>query len=166
VGQRRVGKAAERAGTKYASSVIYHSKRLIGCKYGDSVLQDCKALRWPFKVVDQGDGAAGIQITVAGQPKMVTPEEVGAGVLSYLKKVAEEFIGRPVKKAVITVPAYFNDSQRQATRYVRVMAMCIYFMCIAHVNRQCMCVAVYLYIYVYIHTCVYYVDIIHMYIYI
>jgi molecular chaperone DnaK len=48
--------------------------------------------------------------------QVVTPEEVGAGVLSYLKKVAEEFIGRPVSKAVITVPAYFNDSQRQATR--------------------------------------------------
>jgi molecular chaperone DnaK (HSP70) len=51
-------------------------------------VQDCKALRWPFKVVDQGEGAAGIQITVAGQPKVVTPEEVGAGVLSYLKKVS------------------------------------------------------------------------------
>ena len=114
--QRRVGKAAERAGTKYASSVIYHSKRLIGCKYGEAVLQDAAKLRWPFKVVDQGDGGAAIEITVAGEPRMVTPEEVGAGVLSYLKKVAEEFIGRPVKKAVITVPAYFNDSQRQATR--------------------------------------------------
>lgn len=116
VKQRRVGKAAERAGTKYASSVIYHSKRLIGCKYGEKVLQDAANLRWPFRVVDQGDGNAGIQITVAGQPKLVTPEEVGASVLSYLKKVAEEFIGRPVRKAVITVPAYFNDSQRQATR--------------------------------------------------
>mmetsp|Transcript_12024 Transcript_12024/g.28074 ORF Transcript_12024/g.28074 Transcript_12024/m.28074 type:complete len:548 (+) Transcript_12024:71-1714(+) len=114
--QRRVGKAAERAGTKYASSVIYHSKRLIGNKYGEAVLQDAAKLRWPFKVVDQGDGGAAIQITVAGEPKVVSPEEAGAGVLSYLKKVAEEFIGRPVKKAVITVPAYFNDSQRQATR--------------------------------------------------
>ncbi|EKX48806.1 heat shock protein 70-like protein [Guillardia theta CCMP2712] len=120
--QRRVGKAAERAGTKYASSVIYHSKRLIGCRYGEKVIQDAANLRWPFRVVDQvvtflqGDGGAAIQITVAGQPKIVTPEEVGAGILSYLKKVAEEFIGRPVKKAVITVPAYFNDSQRQATR--------------------------------------------------
>mmetsp|Transcript_34463 Transcript_34463/g.67414 ORF Transcript_34463/g.67414 Transcript_34463/m.67414 type:complete len:548 (+) Transcript_34463:90-1733(+) len=114
--QRRVGKAAERAGTKYASSVIYHSKRLIGNKYGEAVLQDAAKLRWPFKVVDQGDGGAAIEITVAGEPKIVTPEETGAGVLSYLKKVAEEFIGRPVKKAVITVPAYFNDSQRQATR--------------------------------------------------
>ncbi len=53
---------------------------------------------------------------MAGEPKTVSPEEVGAGILSYLKKVAEEFIGRPVRKAVITVPAYFNDSQRQATR--------------------------------------------------
>jgi len=113
--QRRVGKAAERAGTKYASSVIYHSKRLIGCKHGEQVLQDAANLRWPFKVIDQ-EGSAAIQITVAGEAKVVTPEEVGAGVLSYLKKVAEEFIGRPVKKAVITVPAYFNDSQRQATR--------------------------------------------------
>jgi hypothetical protein len=105
------------AGTKYASSVIYHSKRLIGCKYGEKVLQDAANLRWPFKVIDQGEGGgAAIQITVAGEPKIVTPEEVGAGILSYLKKVAEEFIGRPVRKAVITVPAYFNDSQRQATR--------------------------------------------------
>uniref|UniRef100_A0A7S0MLZ7 Heat shock protein 70 n=1 Tax=Cryptomonas curvata TaxID=233186 RepID=A0A7S0MLZ7_9CRYP len=115
VKQRRVGKAAERAGTKYASSVIYHSKRLIGCKYGEGVLQDAANLRWPFKVVDV-EGNAGIQITVGGEAKVVSPEEVGAGILSYLKKVAEEFIGRPVRKAVITVPAYFNDSQRQATR--------------------------------------------------
>ncbi|KAJ1482719.1 Hsp70 protein-domain-containing protein [Baffinella frigidus] len=115
VKQRRVGKAAERAGTKYASSVVYHSKRLIGCKYGEKVLQDAANLRWPFRVVDV-EGGAGIQITVAGQPKTITPEEVGAGILSYLKKVAEEFIGRPVRRAVITVPAYFNDSQRQATR--------------------------------------------------
>jgi len=115
VKQRRVGKAAERAGTKYASSVVYHSKRLIGCKYGEKVLLDSQNLRWPFKVVDSEGGAA-IQIQVAGQPKVITPEEVGAGILSYLKKVAEEFIGRPVRKAVITVPAYFNDSQRQATR--------------------------------------------------
>ncbi len=80
-------------------------------------MQDAANLRWPFKVVDQGEGGgAAIQITVAGEPKVVTPEEVGAGILSYLKKVAEEFIGRPVRKAVITVPAYFNDSQRQATR--------------------------------------------------
>jgi len=114
--QRRVGKAAERAGTKYASSVIYHSKRLIGNKYGEKVLQDAANLRWPFKVVEQDGGGAAIQITVAGDTKVVTPEEVGAGILSYLKKVAEEFIGRPVRKAVITVPAYFNDSQRQATR--------------------------------------------------
>jgi molecular chaperone DnaK len=87
VGQRRVGKAAERAGTKYAGSVIYHSKRLIGCKYGEKVLQDCKALRWPFKVVDQGEGAAGIQITVAGQPKV-----------RAAKRAA-----RPVKRALIAV---------------------------------------------------------------
>mmetsp|Transcript_32779 Transcript_32779/g.82665 ORF Transcript_32779/g.82665 Transcript_32779/m.82665 type:complete len:547 (+) Transcript_32779:67-1707(+) len=113
--QRRVGKAAERAGTKYASSVVYHSKRLIGCKYGEKVVQDAANLRWPFKVVDHEGGAA-MQISVAGDAVTVSPEEAGASILSYLKKVAEEFIGRPVRKAVITVPAYFNDSQRQATR--------------------------------------------------
>uniref|UniRef100_A0A7S0Y1A8 Heat shock protein 70 n=2 Tax=Hemiselmis andersenii TaxID=464988 RepID=A0A7S0Y1A8_HEMAN len=113
--QRRVGKAAERAGTKYASSVVYHSKRLIGCKYGEKVVQDAANLRWPFKVVDHEGGAA-MEIRVAGEAVVVSPEEAGASVLSYLKRVAEEFIGRPVKKAVITVPAYFNDSQRQATR--------------------------------------------------
>jgi molecular chaperone DnaK (HSP70) len=53
---------------------------------------------------------------VEGQEKIVSPEEVAAAILSYLKKIAEDFIGRPVSKAVITVPAYFSDSQRQATR--------------------------------------------------
>jgi len=87
VGQRRVGKAAERAGTKYAGSVIYHSKRLIGCKYGEKVLQDCKALRWPFKVVDQGEGAAGIQITVAGQPKVRAAKRAARPVKRALRAV-------------------------------------------------------------------------------
>ena len=112
---RRVGKASERAAGKYLSGTIYHSKRLIGRPFCPSLEEEKNALRWPFDVVDS-DGSAAIQIVVDGEEKVVSPEEVGAAILAYLKKVAEDFIGRPVCKAVITVPAYFSDSQRQATR--------------------------------------------------
>jgi L1 cell adhesion molecule like protein len=112
---RRVGKAAERAAGKYINSTVYHSKRIIGRPYCPSLQDEKRALNWPFNVVDC-DGNAAISITVDGEEKLVSPEEVAAAILSYLKRIAEEFIGRPVSKAVITVPAYFSDSQRQATR--------------------------------------------------
>lgn len=112
---RRVGKAALRAAGKYVGSTVYDSKRIIGRPFCPVLLDEKQGLSWPFDVVDN-DGNAAISISVQGEEKVVTPEEVAAAILSYLKKIAEDFIGRPVSKAVITVPAYFSDSQRQATR--------------------------------------------------
>ena len=70
---------------------------------------------WPFKVVDKG-GKPYMQVTYKGEVKQFTPEEVSSMVLTKMKETAEAYIGVPVKEAVITCPAYFNDSQRQATK--------------------------------------------------
>jgi molecular chaperone DnaK (HSP70) len=112
---RRADKAAVRAAGKYVGSTVYDSKRIIGRPYCPVLQDEKQSLSWPFDVVDN-NGNAAISVTVQGEGKVVSPEEVAAAILSYLKKIAEDFIGRPVSKAVITVPAYFSDSQRQATR--------------------------------------------------
>ena len=112
---RRVGNAAVRAAGKYIGSTVYDSKRIIGRPYCPVLQDEKQSLSWPFEIVDS-DGNAAISISVQGEEKTVAPEEVAAAILSHLKKIAEDFIGRPVSKAVITVPAYFSDSQRQATR--------------------------------------------------
>ncbi|EKX54665.1 heat shock protein 70-like protein [Guillardia theta CCMP2712] len=104
---RRVG--------KYIHGTVYHAKRLIGRPFSQDLIEEKAALHWPFNVVDQ-DGNAAIGIKVEDEDKIVSPEEIAAAILSYLKRIAEEYIGRAVDKAVITVPAYFSDSQRQATR--------------------------------------------------
>lgn len=71
---------------------------------------------WPFKVIDAGQGKPKVQVEYKGEMKTFTPEEVSSMVLVKMKETAEGFLGHSVKDAVITVPAYFNDSQRQATK--------------------------------------------------
>ena len=91
------------------------AKRLIGRRFDDPTVQsDMK--HWPFKVIQGEGGRPKVQIDVEGEPKSFYPEEVSSMVLIKMKETAEAFIGQPVKDAVITVPAYFNDSQRQATK--------------------------------------------------
>jgi molecular chaperone DnaK len=109
-GDRLVGQVAQRQRVTNAENTIYGVKRLIGRKFSDDEVQKDIAI-YPYKIVSKGDGVA---VTMAG--KDYTPEEVSAMILSKIKADAEAFLGQPVTEAVITVPAYFDDSQRQATK--------------------------------------------------
>lgn len=108
-GKRLVGTLAKRQAVTNPENTIYSAKRFIGHKY-DEVVQE--ATKVPYKIVKRANGDVGIM----GQGKEYTPQEISAAVLAELKQTAEEFLGHPVTEAVITVPAYFNDSQRQATK--------------------------------------------------
>jgi molecular chaperone DnaK len=105
-----VGQMAKRQAITNPEGTIFSAKRFIGRRYDEST-EDAK--RMPFKVVKR-EGSNDVGIGVKG--KVVSPPEVGAHVLRKLKKAAEDYLGEPVTEAVITVPAYFNDSQRQATK--------------------------------------------------
>jgi len=109
-GERLVGKVAQRQRVTNAENTAYDIKRLIGRPFSDKEVQeDVKVM--PFKIVDN-KGHAGIEL----DGKVYSPEEISAMILSKLKADAEAFLGQPVTEAVITVPAYFDDSQRQATK--------------------------------------------------
>lgn len=109
-GERLVGQVAQRQRVTNAKNTIYGVKRLIGRKFGDSEVQKDLDL-YPYKIVKSGDG---VKVTMGD--KDYSPEEVSAMILSKLKADAEAFLGEKVTEAVITVPAYFDDSQRQATK--------------------------------------------------
>jgi len=109
-GERLAGQVAQRQRVVNAENTIYGIKRLIGRKFSDKETQeDLKIM--PYKIANQKGNAA-----VEMDGKVYTPEEVSAMILSKLKADAEAFLGQPVTEAVITVPAYFDDSQRQATK--------------------------------------------------
>merc|ERR1712233_97439 len=96
------------------TNTIFDAKRLIGRKFADSTVQsDMK--HWPFKVVDAG-GLPKLEVEYKNETKTFTPEEISSMVLTKMKETAEAYLGHDVKDAVVTVPAYFNDSQRQATK--------------------------------------------------
>ncbi|MBP7760395.1 molecular chaperone DnaK [Candidatus Saccharibacteria bacterium] len=109
-GERIVGQVAQRQRVTNAKNTIYGVKRLIGRKFGDKEVQKDHDIM-PFEIVKHGNGVA-----VKMGDKEHTPEEVSAMILGKLKADAEAFLGEPVTEAVITVPAYFDDSQRQATK--------------------------------------------------
>lgn len=109
-GDRLVGQVAQRQRVTNAENTVYGVKRLIGRKFSDDEVQKDITI-YPFKIVKKGDGVA---VTMGN--KDYTPEEVSAMILSKIKADAEAFLGQPVTEAVITVPAYFDDSQRQATK--------------------------------------------------
>ena len=109
-GERLVGQVAQRQRVTNAKDTIYGVKRLIGRKFDDKEVQKDIDIM-PFKIVKKG---AGVAVEMAG--KDYTPEEVSAMILSKIKADAEAFLGEKVTEAVITVPAYFDDSQRQATK--------------------------------------------------
>lgn len=97
-----------------AKNTVFDAKRLIGRKYDDpKIKEDLK--HWPFKVINDG-GKPKIEVEFKGERKRFAPEEVSSMVLTKMREVAEVYLGAKVKDAVITVPAYFNDSQRQATK--------------------------------------------------
>lgn len=113
--ERLVGNAAKNQIAQNPSNTIFDAKRLIGRKYGDvSVQSDLAYL--PYRIKPDSSNRPVISVTYAGQEKTFLPEEISAMVLAKVKEYAEGYLGRPVTKAVITVPAYFNDAQRQSTR--------------------------------------------------
>ncbi|EER16446.1 heat shock protein, putative [Perkinsus marinus ATCC 50983] len=112
--ERLVGEAAKNYVAVDPQNTVFDVKRLIGRRYSDKTVQRDKKLL-PFSIIDKG-GKPMIEIAVKGQKKALTPEEISAMVLTKMKETAENYLGTEVKNAVITVPAYFNDGQRQATK--------------------------------------------------
>jgi len=110
-GERIVGQAAKRQAVTNAENTVYAIKRLIGRKFGSKEVQYDKGVT-PYKITESSNGDA--QVTVRG--KNYSPTEISAMVLGKMKQTAEDYLGEKVEDAVITVPAYFNDSQRQATK--------------------------------------------------
>jgi heat shock 70kDa protein 1/2/6/8 len=113
--ERLIGEGALYQMAMNAQNTIVDAKRLIGRKFSDSTVQaDMK--HWPFKVVKGANDTPGIEVMYKGEMKQFKAEEVSAMVLTKMKGIAEAYLGKEVKNAVITVPAYFNDSQRQSTK--------------------------------------------------
>ncbi len=112
-GERIVGDAAKRQAVTNPRNTVYSIKRFMGRKF-DEVQEEIK--RVPYKVVRAANGDAAVEVEVDGKPKQFTPPEVSAMILAKLKADAETRLGEKITQAVITVPAYFNDSQRQATK--------------------------------------------------
>ncbi|KAG8124372.1 hypothetical protein E2320_019672 [Naja naja] len=110
-GERLVGMPAKRQAVTNPHNTLYATKRLIGRRYDDSEVQkDIKNV--PFKIVRASNGDAWVE----SHGKLYSPSQIGAFILMKMKETAENYLGHPAKNAVITVPAYFNDSQRQATK--------------------------------------------------
>ena len=112
--ERLIGEAAKTQATINPSQTLFDVKRLIGRKYDEKSVQSDKKLL-PFDIVNKG-GKPMISVKVKGETKQLMPEEVSSMVLTKMKETAENYLGKEVKHAVITVPAYFNDAQRQATK--------------------------------------------------
>ena len=113
--ERLVGDAAKQLAANNAKNTIFDAKRLLGRRLNDpTVVADRKL--WPFAVIDDGTGKPKLEVQFKGETKQFLPEEISAMVLTKMKSIAEGYLGQPVKNAVITVPAYFNDAQRQATK--------------------------------------------------
>ena len=112
-GERLVGQAAKRQAITNPTNTIFSAKRLIGRKYSE-VKKEAEQL--PYKVVEGPGGAAMIECEVGGKTERFSPEQISAMVLQQLKADAESYLGEKITEAVITVPAYFNDAQRQATK--------------------------------------------------
>ncbi|KAH3901780.1 Heat shock protein SSA1 [Saccharomycodes ludwigii] len=112
--ERLIGDAAKNQAAMNPTNTVFDAKRLIGRKFDDPEVQsDMK--HWPFKVINSA-GKPKIEVQYKGETKVFTPEEISSMILVKMKETAEAYLGSKVNDAVITVPAYFNDSQRQATK--------------------------------------------------
>merc|ERR1712228_933376 len=112
--ERLIGDAAKNQVAINPTNTIFDAKRLIGRKFGDSTVQaDMK--HWPFKVIERST-KPNIEVEYKSETKVFSPEEISSMVLLKMKETAEAYLGHDIKDAVVTVPAYFNDSQRQATK--------------------------------------------------
>nr|AGH18393.1 70 kDa heat shock protein form 4 [Alvinella pompejana] len=112
--ERLIGDAAKNQAALNPENTVFDAKRLIGRRFDDATVQkDIK--QWPFKVINVA-GKPNIEVEFKGERKVFAPEEISSMVLTKMKETAEAYLGQKVTEAVITVPAYFNDSQRQATK--------------------------------------------------
>lgn len=119
--ERLVGESAKNQITMNPNNTVFDAKRLIGRKFSsDDIQKDLK--HWPFTVKGDSNDDPLICVTHKGEQKEYKPQQVSAMVLEKMKRIAEDYLGEEVKKAVITVPAYFNDAQRQATQDAGVLA--------------------------------------------
>eukprot|EP00299_Pterocystis_sp_00344_P016247 c8151_g1_i1.p1 GENE.c8151_g1_i1~~c8151_g1_i1.p1 ORF type:complete len:649 (+),score=187.65 c8151_g1_i1:66-2012(+) len=112
--ERLIGDAAKNQAATNPTNTIYDAKRLIGRKFTDPTVQQDMKL-WPFKVLNR-DTKPYLEVEFKGETRVFAPEEVSAMVLTKMKETAEAYLGKKVTHAVVTVPAYFNDAQRQATK--------------------------------------------------
>ena len=119
--ERHIGAAAKSQSAQNAKNTIFDAKRLIGRKFKDDEVQK-ELPHLPYKVLENKNGNPVIEVTYKDELKRFQPEEISAMVLTKMKEIAEAFLGETVTDAVITVPAYFNDSQRQATKDAGVIA--------------------------------------------
>jgi molecular chaperone DnaK len=114
-GQEKVGKAAKNQAVTNAQNTFYAIKRLIGRKFEDDIVKrDMKMV--PYKIIPATNGDAWVEAKIKGNMDKLAPQQISAKVLAKMKQTAEDYLGVKVTEAVITVPAYFNDSQRQATK--------------------------------------------------
>ena len=112
--ERLTGDAAKNQVAMNPTNMVFDAKRLIGRRFDDAVFQsDMK--HWPFMMVNDA-GRPKVQVEYKGETKSFYPEEVSSMILTKVKEIAEAYLGKTVTRAVVTVPTYFNDSQRQATK--------------------------------------------------
>ena len=112
--ERLIGDSAKNQASMNPTNTLYDAKRLIGRKFNDSVVQD-DIKNWPFKVIEENEKPI-FEVNYLNEKKTFHPEEISSMILTRMKEIASSFINDEVKDAVVTVPAYFNDSQRQATK--------------------------------------------------
>eukprot|EP00455_Lapot_gusevi_P035732 TRINITY_DN395_c0_g1_i6.p1 TRINITY_DN395_c0_g1~~TRINITY_DN395_c0_g1_i6.p1 ORF type:complete len:661 (-),score=325.51 TRINITY_DN395_c0_g1_i6:211-2193(-) len=113
--ERLIGEAAKNQAAMNPANTVFDAKRMIGRKFSDPIVQADMKL-WPFKVVQGAGDKCEIEVEYKGENRRFSPEEISSMVLVKMKQTAEAYLGNEIKQAVVTVPAYFNDSQRQATK--------------------------------------------------
>ena len=119
--ERLIGDSAKNQASANPKNTVFDAKRLIGRKYDDAAVQADKT-HWPFTVRSGKDNKPVVEVDFKGEKVTYQAEEVSAMVLTKMKQIAEAYLGDDVTDAVITVPAYFNDSQRQATKDAGIIA--------------------------------------------
>jgi heat shock protein 1/8 len=119
--EKLVGDAAKSQSTMNPKNTVYDAKRLIGRKFSDPTVQADNKL-WSFKVTGDSNDKPLINVTYKKEDKQFHPEEISAMVIQRLKETTEAYLGHPLKKCVLSCPAYFNDAQRQATKDAAVIA--------------------------------------------
>jgi len=119
--ERLIGDSAKNQVARNPTNTVFDAKRLIGRKFNEKEVQD-DIKHWPFKVIEGKDSKPMIQVTFKGKVETFHPEQISSMVLTKMRDIASDYLGKEVKDAVVTVPAYFNDSQRQATKDAGVIA--------------------------------------------